>query len=892
MIDTDDTAASDHNLVAAVSQRPAGEPQLALREGTLHIPRLTPSVTLTPPLTPAWKLDTTAKGDLTNLVLVETDPSAPLGAGQIRIQVRAAGLNFHDVVVALGAISDEGLGGEAAGVIIETAADVTSVRPGDAVMGIFPDAFSTTAIADHRAVVAVPPGWSFASAASVPVAFLTAYIALVELAQLSAGQRVLIHAGAGGVGQAAIQIARHLGAQVFATAHPRKHGVLQRLGVPAAQIASSRTTDFVEAFGDATGGQGMDVVLNSLAGEFIDASLRLLPRGGSFIEIGKTDIRSAADVAAAHPGVHYQTYDLASAAPERLGSAWAALVELFSAGVFEPLPTTSYSLVQARQAFRDMSQGLHTGKIVLTTPAVLDPGGTVLVTGGTGMLGGIFAEHLITHYGIRHLLLVSRRGPAALGAAELHQRLTGLGAQVMISACDTANPAELAAVLDAIPATQPLTAVIHAAGVLDDAVMTELTADQLDAVLSAKADAAWYLDQLTDHQDLAAFVLFSSAAGILGAPGQGNYAAANAVLDALAQQRHRHHRRATSLAWGYWQTPTGMTAELSSRDRARLTRSLTPITTEHGLAMFDAVLARHQPALLLSPLPARALARQAREHPLPPILSALTTTRRHAQTASAQGLGEQLATQTAPQQLQTLTTLVTTATATVLAHPDPAALDPDLTFKDLGIDSLTALELRNALTRHTGLTLPATLVFDQPTPAALARFLSALLTDTAAPAVPTTPVAGRVDEPVAVVGMACRFPGGVDSAAGLWDLVAGGTDAMGGFPADRGWNLADLFDPDPDAVGKTYTRAGAFLPEVAGFDAEFFGISGREAQTMDPQQRLLLEVCWEALETAGIDPAGLAGSDAGVFVGAWSQAYGEGGSDSSEGYALTGFPPV
>ena len=174
--------------------------------------------------------------------------------------------------------------------------------------------------------MAVPPGWSFASAASVPVAFLTAYIALVELAQLSAGQRVLIHAGAGGVGQAAIQIARHLGAQVFATAHPRKHGVLQRLGVPAAQIASSRTTDFVEAFGDATGGQGMDVVLNSLAGEFIDASLRLLPRGGSFIEIGKTDIRSAADVAAAHPGVHYQTYDLASAAPERLGSAWAALV--------------------------------------------------------------------------------------------------------------------------------------------------------------------------------------------------------------------------------------------------------------------------------------------------------------------------------------------------------------------------------------------------------------------------------------------------------------------------------------------------------------------------------------------------------------------------------------
>jgi mycoketide-CoA synthase len=888
LLDTDDTAASEDNIAATVARRPAGEPQLALRSGTAHIPRLTPTTTLRPPQTPAWQLATTGKGDLSNLALVETDPVAPLGSGQIRIQVRAAGLNFHDVVVALGAIADEGLGAEAAGVVIDTAPDVTSVRPGDAVMGLFSDALSTTAVTDQRSVVVIPPGWSFTQAASVPVAFLTAYIVLVEIAGLSAGQRVLIHAGAGGVGQAAIQIAGHLGAEVFATAHPTKQRVLHGLGVAPEHVASSRTLDFVEAFQHATNGAGMDVVLNSLRGDFIDASLNLLPRGGWFTEIGKTDIRPAADIATAHPGVTYQTFDLADVEPDRLRQAWVALAALFTTGALQPLPATTYGLLQARQAFRDMSQGLHTGKIVLTPPAELDPDGTVLITGGTGMLGGIFAEHLITQYGIRHLLLVSRRGSAAPGAAELEERLTRLGAQVTISACDIANPAELAAVLAAIPAERPLTAVIHAAGVLDDAVISELTGEQLDAVLTAKADAAWYLDQLTADRDLAAFVLFSSAAATLGSPGQANYAAANAVLDALAQHQHRRQRRATSLAWGYWETPTGMTGHLGSIDQARVTgNSLTPITNDHGLALFDAALSRQQPALFASPISASALARQARQNTLAPVLSALTRSRRQATAASPEGLAARLTGQTAEQQLQTLTTMVATATATVLAHPDPAALDPDRPFKDIGIDSLTALELRNTLNQRTGLSLPATLVFDYPTPAALATQLGQLMTGSvAAPAL----VGSRVglDEPVAVVGMACRFPGGVDSAAALWDLVASGTDGVGAFPSDRGWNLADLFDPDPDAVGKTYTRAGGFLPEVAGFDAEFFGISAREAESMDPQQRLLLEVCWEALETARIDPGDLVRSDTGVFVGAWSQPYGAGGSDGAEGYGLTG----
>ncbi|WP_191499889.1 type I polyketide synthase, partial [Mycobacterium simulans] len=894
LIDT--TTTSDEalliNTLAALGHS-LTEPQLALRHNSIHSCRLTPDTSLTPPPGSSWQLGTTGKGDLSNLALVPTEPVAALAAGQIRVEIRAAGLNFHDVVVAVGAISDEGLGGEAAGVVIDIADDVSTVQRGDAVLGLFPNnAFAPTAVADHRMVMPIPAGMSFEQAASVPVAFSTAYIALVELGGLRAGQRVLIHGGAGGVGQAAIQIASHLGAQVFSTAHPNKQQILTDLGVPPEQIASSRTLDFASAFAEATDHQGVDVVLNSLAGEFVDASLQLMPRGGSFIEIGKTDIRTPSQIAHDYPGVTYHAYDLQTARPDDLHHAWATLSDLFTAHILEPLPTTSYGLLQAPHAFRDMSQARHTGKIVLIPPRTWDPEGTVLITGGTGMLGGVFAEHLITEHGIKHLLLVSRRGETAPGAEELTQRLTELGAQVTITACDTSSRAALAALLDSIPDRHRLTAVIHAAGVLDDAVITELTETQLDTVLAAKADAAWHLHRLTANHDLAAFVLFSSAAASLGNPGQANYAAANAVLDALAHDRHRHQLPATSMAWGYWHTASGMTAHLQTLDQARVTRtSLTPISTEHGLALFDAALAHHQPNQVLTPLNPRALDRLARTNALPPILSALTTARRHAATISsaASTLAAQLAGQTPDHQRATVTAVVVSTTATVLAHPDPASLNPERPFKDLGIDSLTALELRNALTQRSGLTLPSTLVFDHPTPNALAGYLLTQLSDTAEASIPVrTLTAPAVDDPIAVVGMACRFPGGVDSPTALWDVVSSGTDTMGSFPTDRGWNLAELFDPAPDAVGKTYTSNGAFFPSAAEFDAEFFGISAREAQAIGPQQRLLLEICWEALETAGIDPAGLIGTDTGVFAGTWTQPYGDSTSAGVEGYAMTG----
>ncbi|WP_244606297.1 zinc-binding dehydrogenase, partial [Mycobacterium attenuatum] len=416
LIDVDLTTASEHTVLEILSTLRGPipqsdiEPQLAIRRGTVHIPRLSAARQLTPPSTACWQLTTTGKGDLANLTLVPVAAVPTLATGQIRVNIRAAGLNFHDVVVALGAISDEGLGVEAAGVVIDVADDVNTVRPGDAVMGLFPsNSFAPTAVTDHRMVVAIPRGWSFTQAASVPAAFLTAYTALVELAGLGATQRVLVHAGTGGVGQAAIAIANHLGAEVYATAHPSKHRILEDLGLPRERIASSRTLDFLDLFTETTGGRGVDVVLDCLRGDFVDASLALLPRGGHFIEIGKADIRVPSEVTATCPGVTYQAYDLSAAPPGHIARTLGTLSELFSSGVLKPLPTTSYGLTQAIQAFRDMSQARHTGKIVLIPPVGFDGERTVLITGGTGMLGGVFAEHLITHYGVKHLLLVSRR---------------------------------------------------------------------------------------------------------------------------------------------------------------------------------------------------------------------------------------------------------------------------------------------------------------------------------------------------------------------------------------------------------------------------------------------------------------------------------------------------
>ncbi|MEU8784990.1 type I polyketide synthase [Streptomyces sp. NPDC048637] len=893
LVDLDGAGESLAALPAALA---GDEPELAVRAGQVYVPRLSrhvrPDALPVPGESGAWCLDIAEKGTLANLRLAESPTAeAELGAGQVRIAVRAAGLNFRDVLNALGMYPGDAvaLGIEGAGVVTEVGPGVTGFSPGDRVMGLFTQSFGPLAVADARTLARIPEGWSFAQAASVPVVFLTAYYALVDLGELQAGESVLVHAAAGGVGMAAVQLARHLGAEVFGTASPGKWGTLRSSGLDEAHIASSRELDFEGAFLEATGGRGVDVVLDSLAREFVDASLRLLPRGGRFLEMGKTDVRDAQEVAAAHEGVRYQAFDLFDAGPERIGEMLTALVALFEQGVLRPLPLTAWDVRKAPEAFRYLSQAKNVGKVVLTMPVPLDAEGTVLVTGGTGGLGALVARHLVAEHGVRHLVLSSRRGPQAPGAAALRDELAALGAEVTVAACDTADREALRGLLGSVPPQHPLTAIVHTAGVLDDGVLSSMTPDRLDAVLVPKADAVSALHELTRDEDLAAFVVFSSVAGMFGGSGQGNYSAANAFLDAFAQARHGAGLPATSLAWGPWAPGAGMTGELADADLQRMARGgMVPFTAEQGMAAFDAAFRTAE--AVYAPVQLDHAALRAPQSAPPALLRGLVTgsARRSAASAAsgdaAEGLRTGLAALPAAEREPAVLELVRAQAALVLGHAGPEAVESTRDFRGLGIDSLTAVELRNRLGAATGLRLPATLVFDYPSPTALARQVcTELFGEDEAAAAPGA-VAGRPatgEEQLAVVAMSCRFPGGAGSPEEFWRLLADGVDALSPLPADRGWQTGD------DAA----RVEGGFLYDSGDFDADFFGISPREAVTMDPQQRLLLEISWEALERAGIDPAALRGSRTGVFAGTNYQGYGSAAHtlpEGSEGQLLTG----
>ncbi|MFG1796152.1 SDR family NAD(P)-dependent oxidoreductase [Nocardia sp. NPDC049149] len=511
---------------------------------------------------------------------------------------------------------------------------------------------------------------------------------------------------------------------------------------------------------------------------------------------------------------------------------------------------------------------------------------TVLITGGTGGLGAVLARHLVTAHGVPRLLLVSRRGAAADGVAELVAELESLGAQARVEACDVADRNQLAALLATLD--HPPTAVVHAAGVLDDGVIDALTPEQVQRVLRPKLDAAWHLHELTADAKLSAFVLFSSVAALIGSPGQGNYAAANAALDALAAARKSAGLPATSLAWGLW-AEGGMAGELTEADLSRLARTgLAALPVEQGLALFDRAVGLD--AALLAPvlLDTAVLRTQARAGQLPALLRGLV--RVPVQRSKSGGsLAQQLTGRTEVERERTVVELVRAQVSSVLGYASAAEIGVDRAFKDLGFDSLSAVELRNRLNQATGVRLPATLVFDHPNPMAVARLILAEIGGTvevSRPVARTRPVAA--DEPLAIVGMACRYPGGVTSPDELWELLVAGRDAVSGLPADRGWDLDRIYDPDPDHVGTVYTKGGGFLTEPDVFDAEFFGISPREALAMDPQQRLMLETAWEAFEHAGIDPTSLRGSETGVFTGVVTTDYGGALSSELEGYRLTG----
>ncbi|HEY9226744.1 MAG TPA: SDR family NAD(P)-dependent oxidoreductase, partial [Gemmatimonadaceae bacterium] len=540
------------------------EQQIAIRGGGRYVARLTRG-----PLAPLAaaqpvRLEITTRGLLENLSLNRT-PRTPPRPGEVEILVHATGLNFRDVLNALGMYpGDPGpLGNECAGVITAIGAGVNDLAVGDEVIAMVDRSFATYVIAPANLTVRKPKNLSFAEAATIPVTFLTAQYALHALGRMAPGDRVLIHAATGGVGMAAMQLAKRAGAEIFGTAgNPVKRELARTLG--ADHVADSRSLSFADDVMQATNGQGVDIVLNSLAGDFIPKSLGVLRRGGRFIEIGKTDIWDATRVAAEYPGIGYSALylgEVTAADPQYIRNMLLELLQDFESGTLTPLPVHAFPLEKAVDAFRFMAQAKHTGKVVLTQHhgSQVRADATYLVTGGLGGLGLLVARSLAAD-GARHLVLMGRRAPSATAQATIDQ-LVASGVQVVVATADVAQAADVQRVIAQIATTlPPLRGIVHAAGVVEDAMLADQDAGRFSRVLAPKVAGTWNLHTLTREFPLDFFVLFSSGAALLGSPGQGNYAAANLFLDALAHQRHAHGLPALSINWGSW-AEVGMAAE-------------------------------------------------------------------------------------------------------------------------------------------------------------------------------------------------------------------------------------------------------------------------------------------------------------------------------------------
>ncbi|MFG1380954.1 SDR family NAD(P)-dependent oxidoreductase [Xanthobacter versatilis] len=572
ILDLAPEAATDEAAqIAAELTGADGEQQVAYRAGRRFVARLkhhqstAAQSRLDIPDTP-YRIDRTPEGGLDRLLVVPHARRRPQ-AGEVELEVLGMGLNFRDVLNAMGLYPGEAgpFGGECSGRVLRVGPGVTGLAPGDAVVAMHFGTFASHVTLPAAVVFKVPQGMGVVEAAGLPIVYLTTWYGLHHLAGIKAGDRVLIHSASGGVGIAAIRVAQMVGAEIFATASPHKHDFLRSLGVT--HIMNSRDTAFADEIMRLTGGRGVDIVLNSLGGEAIPASLSVVAPGGHFVEIGKRDIWSVDEARAVRGDITYSivNFDITAVEePELVRALLAEALELMSSGALGQPVTTVYGVEDALDAMAAMQKARHTGKLVLATPAAGERRGdfaadaTYLVTGAFGGIGRLVAGWMVER-GARTLALVGRRPPDREAEAAI-AALRAAGARVEVFAADVGDEAALAQVLAAVDAGMPaLRGVIHAAGVLDDGVLTALDPARLESVFAAKVRGAYALHRATAHRPLDLFVLFSSLGSVLGAPGQANYAAANAFLDRLAHARRAKGLPALAINWGGWQD-TGMTA--------------------------------------------------------------------------------------------------------------------------------------------------------------------------------------------------------------------------------------------------------------------------------------------------------------------------------------------
>jgi acyl transferase domain-containing protein/acyl-CoA synthetase (AMP-forming)/AMP-acid ligase II/acyl carrier protein len=707
-----------------------GENAVAIRLGARKVARLVrrpaaPGGAAVPPR--PYALDIGARGVIDNLVLQPAE-RRELALGEVEVEVAATGVNFRDVMNALGLYpGDAGrFGGECAGTVTRVGAGVTAPRPGDHVLGVGPGCFDSHVITAPELLVAKPAAMSFEEAAAIPVAFLTAWYALRTLGKLTAGDRVLIHSGAGGVGMAALRIARMVGAEVFATAGtPDKRERVKAEG--AAHVFESRDLRFADAILEATGGEGVDVVLNSLPGEYIDKSFSVLRRGGRFLEIGKIGIWEPARVAELDRAVDYHIIDLAVVFREQrtlIGSLLADIMAAFETGALTAIPHRVFPLAKLTHAFRHMAQARHVGKIVVShdpevaaidRPIALAADAMYLITGGFGALGLRTARWMVEH-GARHLMLVSRRGIATELANELAALEAG-PARIVRAEVDISDRDQVARLLASVRiSSPPLRGIVHAAGVLDDGLLANQTWERFASVLAPKLQGAWNLHALTRSDPLDFFVLYSSVASVLGSPGQGPYAAANSFLDALARHRRALGLPGLSINWGPW-AGAGM-AQKSNGFAALGIEKLEP---ERAMAALDRLLAdaTSQAAVL-----AVDWNKLARGFPgaLPPLLGGLAV-RAATEPLVSRDLLARLYAASPTKRNELMSRHLREQVARVLDLGSPDDVGEHQGLFELGIDSLMAVELKNRVEATFGCQLAPSAVFDYPTIKALSGFL-------------------------------------------------------------------------------------------------------------------------------------------------------------------------